>query len=379
TLRRRASPRRCPAVDRFYRDVEPVLHAARDTIAARFPRVRKNSSGYALNAWLDSGDLLDLIIGAEGTLGFVTGAEWRLVPVPARYAGIRASIADIKSLGAIVPQLLELDPSAVEYLDASFLRFVGQAEAGVAGLLMVELEGDDSGSLAERLREARHVLRPHSTAMEEAAGRESLESLWDIRHAASPILARQEGGRRSMQVIEDGCVPVESLGRYIEAVRAAATRHGIDVVIFGHAGDGNMHVNLLPDLSQPGWEDRIAGIYADVSAAVVSLGGTLSGEHGDGRLRARSLAAVYGPEVLDLFRRVKDAFDPVGILNPGVIIPAAEDRPFGSLKLGDRAVPLPPDIESGLRDIERFAQFSVTRLDLADATPFTPYRSPRPD
>jgi FAD/FMN-containing dehydrogenase len=367
TLRRGASPRRCAAVDRFYRDAEPALLAARDTILARFPKVRKNSSGYALDAWLDSRDLVDLIVGAEGTLGLVTGAEWRLVPIPARYAGIRASLADIKSLGAIVPQLLEIDPSAVEYLDASFLRFVGQAEPGVAGLLMVELEGDDPDSLGDRLREARHILRPHSTALEEAGNRAALESLWEIRHAASPVLARQEGGRRSMQVIEDGCVPVESLGRYIEAVRAAGLRHDIEVVMFGHAGDGNLHVNLLPDVTASGWEERIAGIYAEVSEFILGVGGTLTGEHGDGRLRARSLGAVYGPEVLELFRRVKDAFDPVGILNPGVKIPAAEDRPFASLKMGAGAKPLPPDIEAGLRDIERFARFSVSRLDLADA------------
>jgi FAD/FMN-containing dehydrogenase len=367
TLRRGAAPRRCAAVDRFYRDVEPALRAARETILARFPRVRKNSSGYALDAWLASGDLVDLIVGAEGTLGLVTGAEWRLVPVPTRYAGIRASLADIKSLGAIVPQLLEVDPSAVEYLDASFLRFAGKAERGVAGLLLVELEGDDSDSLADRLREARHILRPHSIALEEAGDPASLEGLWDIRHAASPVLARQEGGRRSMQVIEDCCVPVESLGRYIEAVRGAGEIHGIELVIFGHAGDGNLHVNLLPDVTRAGWEERIAGIYADVTEFVVGVGGTLSGEHGDGRLRARSLGAVYGPEILELFRRVKDAFDPVGILNPGVKIPAAEDRPFGSLKLGAGARPLPPDIEAGLREIERFARFSVSRLDLADA------------
>ncbi len=379
TLRRGASPRRCAAVDRFYRDAEPALLAARDTILTRFPRVRKNSSGYALDAFLASGDLLDLIIGAEGTLGLVTGAEWRLVPVPTRYTGIRASLADVKSLGAIIPQLLEVDPSAVEYLDASFLRFVGKAESGVAGVLMVEIEGDESDALADRLREARHILRPHSTTLEEAVDRAALESLWDIRHAASPILARQEGGRRSMQVIEDGCVPVESLGRYIEAVRGAGVRHGIELVIFGHAGDGNLHVNLLPDVTATGWEERIAGIYADVTAAVVALGGTLSGEHGDGRLRTRSLGAVYGPAITELFRRVKDAFDPVGILNPGVKIPAAEDRHFGSLKLGAGAKPLPADIEAGLRDIERFARFSVSRLDLADEPPLTASSSPLPD
>jgi FAD/FMN-containing dehydrogenase len=371
TLRRGTPPRPCPAIDRFIRDVEPALRSARDAILSRFPKVRKNSSGYALDAWLSSGDLLDLIIGSEGTLGLVTGVEWRLVPIPAHCAGIRASLDDIRSLGTIVPQLLEVDPSSVEYLDATVLEFVGQAEDGVAGLLMVEFEGDEPSALTERLREARRILRPHAVSLDEAADPAALDALWDIRHAVSPILARQEDGRRSMQVIEDACVPLAALSRYIDAVRAAGRKHGIDVVMFGHAGDGNLHVNLLPDVTIDGWEERVLSIYREVTAAVESLGGTLSGEHGDGRLRARSLHTVYGPEIVELFRRVKEAFDPVGILNPGVKIPCAEERPFGSLKIGKGAPHLPADIEESLRDVERFARYSMSRLDLADAPDFS--------
>lgn len=366
TFRRGMAPRRCAAVERFIRNVEPALLSARDAILARFPKVRKNSSGYALDVWLSSGDLLDLIIGSEGTLGLVTGVEWRLVPIPPNTAGIRASLSDIRSLGTVVPQLLEVDPSSVEYLDATFLEFVGQAEAGVAGLLMVEFEGDESAALIERVREARRILRPHAVNLAEAADPAAMEKLWDIRHAVSAILARQEDGRRSMQVIEDACVPLPALSRYIEAVRAAGRKHRIDVVMFGHAGDGNLHVNLLPDVTIDGWEERILSIYRDVTAAVAALGGTLSGEHGDGRLRAGSLHTVYGPEIVELFRRVKEAFDPVGILNPGVKIPSAEDRPFGSLKIGRGAPRLPADIEESLRDVERFARYSMSRLDLAD-------------
>jgi FAD/FMN-containing dehydrogenase len=376
TLRRGMAPRRCPAVERFLRDVEPALLSARDAILARYPRVRKNSSGYALDAWLASGDLLDLIIGSEGTLGLVTGVEWRLVPIPTKTAGIRASLGEIRSLGTVIPQLLEVDPSSVEYLDRTFLEFVGQAESGVAGILMVEFEGDESDSLIERLREARRILRPHSMNLNEAADPASLDSLWEIRHAVSPILARQDDGRRSMQVIEDACVPLTALTRYIEAVRSAGRKHQTDVVIFGHAGDGNLHVNLLPNVTVDGWEERVLSIYRDVTAVVEALGGTLSGEHGDGRLRARSLHGVYGPEIVELFRRVKEAFDPVGILNPGVKLPGPEDRPFGSLKIGGGAPSLPADIEESLRDVERFARYSMSRLDLADEPPLPDHRSP---
>jgi FAD/FMN-containing dehydrogenase len=366
TLRRGAAPLHCAAIGRFTRDAEPALQAARENILGRFPKTRKNSSGYALDAWLASGDLLDLIIGAEGTLAFVTGIEWRLVPIPSKYAGIRSALRTPEALGDLVPALKALDPSAVEFLDVSFLRFVDQPDGAGAGLLMVEFEGDEDDALAEKLREARRILADHADNLLEATDRRTLEQLWAIRHAASPLLAQLGESRRSMQVIEDGCVPVEALARYIRAVREAGERHGIELVIFGHVGDGNLHVNLLPDVTAPGWERRLAGIFSEVTETVGELGGTLSGEHGDGRLRARALETVYGPEITSFFRLVKEAFDPVGILNPGVKIPTAEDRPFGALKVGAGAATIPEDIEEGLRDIERFARYSVSRLDLAD-------------
>ena len=366
TLRRGVAPRAVPAVERFVRSAEPALLAARDRIEARFPRTRKNSSGYALDRWLASGDLLDLVIGSEGTLAIVTGIEWRLVPQPSCYGGVRAALRDVAALDRLVPLLNRLDPAAVEYLDASFLRFVGEGQ-GAAGLLLVELEADDPDELAGRLRQAEELLAPEALELRRALDRRGLEALWSIRHAASPILAGLGESRRSLQVIEDACVPAEAIGRYVTAVREAGARHGLELVIFGHAGDGNLHVNLQPDLASPDWEQRVAAIFAEITTVVAELGGTLSGEHGDGRLRARALETVYGAEIVELFRLVKEAFDPVGILNPGVKIPSEEDRPFAALKVGSAAISLPDDIAAGLREIERSAGYAVSRLELADA------------
>ena len=372
TLRRGAPPGPSATVERFQRDAEPALRAAEDTIRRKFPKTRKNSSGYALDAWLASGDLLDLVIGAEGTLGIVTRIEWRLEPVPAGYAGLRAALRTHEALAELVPRLLELGPSAVEYLDATFLRFAGAGAgkeeiAGNGGLLMVEFEADGAAPLTERLGEARRVLGAVSSDLKEAGDRRGLEELWAVRHAASPALARLGESRRSMQVIEDACVPVEALPRYIALVRAASERHGVEAVLFGHVGDGNLHVNLLPDVTRAGWEERVTAIFADVTAAVVRLGGTLSGEHGDGRLRAHALASVFGPEIVELFRLVKHAFDPSAILNPGVKLPAGVERPFASLKAGSGAAPIPADIEARLRLMEREAGYAVSRLDLTEA------------
>jgi FAD/FMN-containing dehydrogenase len=379
-LRRGAPPGRSAAVTRFQQEAEPVLRGARDEILTRFPKTRKNSSGYALDAWLASGDLLDLVIGAEGTLGLVTGIEWRLAPIPPRCAGILAALQSHDALPEIVPRLLDLDPSAVEYLDATFLRFAGAAGAGFVGgaeasgkgrgegggVLMVEFEAAVGEPVKERLHEARRILAPAVDKLREAADRRGLDELWAIRHAASPMLARLGDGRRSMQVIEDACVPIVALGRYIRTVRRVAEQQGIEAVIFGHVGDGNLHVNLLPDVTRAGWEERLAAIFAEVTAVVVGLGGTLSGEHGDGRLRTHALPAMYGSAVVELFRKVKQAFDPMGILNPGVKLPAGgEERPLGGMKTGSAAAPIPGDIEERLHEVERSAGYAVPRLELA--------------
>jgi FAD/FMN-containing dehydrogenase len=189
--------------------------------------------------------------------------------------------------------------------------------------------------------------------------------LWEIRHAASPILAGLPETRRSLQVIEDGCVPVARVGEYIRFVRDAARARGLDVVIFGHAGDGHVHVNLLPELARDGWEREVASLLDEVTGEVVRLGGTPSGEHGDGRLRASLLERVYGTEIVELFRVVKNAFDPGAILNPGVIVPDGT-APIARLKAGAEAVPLPADIAAGLRQIERGGGYATPRLALAD-------------
>ena len=186
-----------------------------------------------------------------------------------------------------------------------------------------------------------------------------------MRTLASPALARLSETRRSLQVIEDGCVPIARLGDYVTGVRAAADRLGIPVVLFGHAGDGHVHVNTLPDVSRAGWEDGVRALYEAVAGLQMRLGGTPSGEHGDGRLRAGLLERVYGPELVAEFRRVKRAYDPLEILNPGVILPAADWAPLADLKVGAGAAPIPDDIAARLRELERTATWSTPKTTLA--------------
>ncbi len=359
------------AVDRFETEAAPAIRAEAELIRARFPRTRKNASGYALDAWLETGDLLDLLIGAEGTLGIVTSAVWRLDPVPTARAGLRVRLRTLDVLADAVESLLVHQPSAVELLDRTFLELVG--EAGTEAVLLVEIERDDPAAAREAVERAAAAVAPWAASVDPGFTAAAAERLWALRHAASPILAGLPETRRSLQVIEDGCVPVQRTGEYVRAVREAAAERGLAVVIFGHAGDGHIHVNLLPEIGRAGWEESVASLLEAVTDALVRLGGTPSGEHGDGRLRAGLLARIYGDEVVALFARVKRAFDPLGILNPGVILPGADaGRPIRRLKVGPQAVPLPDDIARGLRRIEQSGGYAQHRLELADGPPSHP-------
>lgn len=362
-----------PAVRRFVAEAAPKIQAEAERIRATWPATRKNSCGYALDHWLRSGDLLDLIIGAEGTLGIVTSVRWRLAPVPPARAGLRLALGDDDALRAALADLAAANASAVELLDRTFLAFVADElpaperalARDAAAMLLVEFEGTEEEVQAS-LAEWQARLAPVARDIRGATDPHELDLLWEIRHAASPILARLPDATRSLQLIEDGCVPPARLVDYLAALRAIAARQGVEVVLFGHAGDANIHANLLVDVTQAGWQARVQAVFDEVSCAQVALGGTPAGEHGAGRLRAGLLPRVYGPEVAALFGEVKRAFDPAGLLNPGVIVPAAGDRAPG-FKMGAEADPLPGDIAGALRDMERAGAWDRDRFALADA------------
>lgn len=347
--------------------------AARALVRQRFPRTRKASSGYALDRFAESGDELDLLIGSEGTLAFVTAVGWRLEPIPPDVGGAVLGFSSLEALAEAVPYLVALNPSAVELLDATFLGFVRatgtELPAGLAGLLLVEFERDTAAAARGVVGDAVRGLKALTSFVETAVDRSGLERLWAVRHLASPALARLPDTQRSLQVIEDGCVPLEQLGAYVGGIRATAERHGVSVAIFGHAGDGHIHVNALPDVTQPGWREALTALFRDVTELLVRLGGVPSGEHGAGRLRAGVLERFYGREVMEVFADLKRAYDPKGILNPGVILPAADWSPLADLKVGPDAARIPDDIAARLRDVERNAGWRAPKLDLSTLTP----------
>ena len=232
-------------------------------------------------------------------------------------------------------------------------------------MLLVDFERPDEGAARQAADQARERLSARAVhRFESAITPDDRGRLWAVRHAASPTLASLPPGRRSLQIIEDGCVPIAELSRYLEGVRAAAKKAGLEFVAFGHAGDGHLHVNALVDTATPGLAGKLTRLLRDVTALLIGLGGTTSGEHGDGRLRAPVLEQLYGKRVFKLFGLVKHAFDPHGIMNPGVILSVPGGVAWSDLKVGAAAQEIPEGIERQLREVERSGEWNVAKNEL---------------
>lgn len=379
-LRRGApAPRGVPAIERFLADVRPALLAHEAASPSVHAGVKKESSGYGLAAYARSGDLVDLVVGSEGTLALVVGLELALAPTPGATSSALASFASLEQAVAAATAAREAGASACELLDRTFLDVVASGIAqghaiaspevpdGTEAVLLAEVEGAD---LDDAVRQAGALgaafERLGATRVTLALDDVQEPALWELRHAASPVLARLDPSLKSMQFVEDGAVPPERLPDYVRGVRDALARRGLRGVIFGHAGDAHVHVNPLVNVTRPGWHDDVRALLDDVVALTARLGGTLAGEHGDGRLRTPLLERVWPAAARALFARVKAAFDPAGVLNPGVIVPLPGQHATGDIKYDPALPPLPAPARAALARVEGERAYARFRLALLE-------------
>jgi FAD/FMN-containing dehydrogenase len=314
-----------------------------DADRVRWPAVRKNSSGYALDRWQASANPARLLAGSEGTLALLTRVTLRLEREPP-CRGVRLiPVADGAGAAELAMAARELEAVACEFLGHRLLDMAGLRSDPELGplarhahaLFLLEFEGESSAQVEAALHAAGQVgrrLGGPGIAATDAARR---AALWELRHRASPLISDQAGtGRISTQFIEDSVVPPARLGDYLVGLDRilADAGQGMDAVVFGHAGDGNVHVNPLVPTGDPDWRGRVQAVLDEVVSLVADLGGTLSGEHGDGRLRAPYLERIWGAEAVRAFRQVKTAFDPDNRLNPGVILPLPGQDPLENLR-----------------------------------------------
>ena len=328
----------------------PALEAlSRDPagIPTGWPRVRKNSSGYALDRFLPSGDPFTLLVGSEGTLALLTEVEVRTARVPETRRVLLLGAPNPEAVVAGALGAAELGASACELLGRRFLEISGlvnrspidRLARNAFALLLLEVEGTRE-EVEARLDAAEGLARQLDGGYLRADTEEQAESLWKLRRAASPIIAREAGrGLISTQFIEDSVVPVSELGGYLVELDRILARAHLDAVVFGHAGDGNIHVNPLVDVGSSDWKARVRRVLDEVVTLVAELGGTLAGEHGDGRLRAPFLSRIWGPELAGAFAEVKEWVDPANLLNPGVVVPLPGQDPLEGFEPRPRAHP----------------------------------------
>ena len=328
-------------------EVESILREGAPEFLPDRPRANKNSCGYDLwGAWAPGDqvssiqprfDPMRLLVGSEGTLGIVTEVTMRLVPKPNATAVALLYFASWEDATEAVLEARRLGASAIEAMDHTFLAFVRADRADLRPLIP---ERFDSSILIEFEGETAEEARAGIAAVEEwAAARrgkvldfraarndEEQARLWAVRKAALPLIYRASPVEKPMNFIDDTAVPPERLGDYVNGLRAMFAKHRTPFAIFGHAGNGNVHVMPLMDPHDGTFQSRMAAMAEDAFELTWSLGGTITGEHGDGILRAPYLERQY-PRAYAVMARVKRAMDPAGILNPGNVISDARVFP----------------------------------------------------
>ena len=368
-VRRGAAPATVPPVERFLADVAPAILSA---VRREQSVLRKNSSGYALAEYAASGELVDLLVGSEGTLAIIVGVELALTELPGATASLLVSYQSLDEAVIGAGEARAASASACELLDRTFLDVAAgggalPVPAQTQAVLLVELEARHAAEVAGKARALGAALQARgATSVALGLDASEEERLWELRHAASPILARLDPSLKSMQFVEDGVVPPDRLADYVRGVRATLDRHGVAGVIFGHAGDAHVHVNPLIDVRRPDWRARVNAILDDVVELTARLGGSLAGEHGDGRLRAPLVHRTTAQSDLKLAHRVKQAFDPEGLFNPGVKVALPEQQPIGDIKYDPMLPPLPPSAARVLVRVEReraYAEFRLAMLE----------------
>jgi len=308
-----------------------------DLIRSKKPRVSKNSTGYNLFGLvdgLDRGivDLPKLFVGSEGTLGIISEATLSLVAKPTTTATALIHFRYLEDVGQAVFDLLTLTPMALEVMDANTLNLIGRAAHGVpadaSATLLAEFDGGIGRSITEILDRVKAICRQYRLCEDPTLAIEKAhqEELWRARNALYPTLYRYDPKKKPINYVDDVVVPADRIAELVQYLSVFFKGQGVEVAIFGHIGNGNAHVVPLLDVNdRHDFEAMVAGYHEIHQTVITRFGGSICGEHGDGRVRAEFVRKYFGEELYALFVQVKAMFDPARVLNPGVKI---SDTPF---------------------------------------------------
>ena len=325
-----------------YRTVRRLAAEQAVEIDRRYPKILRRVGGYNLDAFtparIDAGEpfnLAKLIVGSEGTLGFILEARLNLVPLPKAKAVLTIEYDSLLDALGETPAILAHNPSAIEVMDHSILDHAREnpaldamrravLETDCGALLCVELYGDSALELRPRLNRLESNIRARGVASHTARAIAPADQarIWKLRESSLGLSMAMKGDAKSISFVEDTAVAPEKLRDFIEKFLEVIHRHGTTAGVYAHASVGCLHVRPVVNLKTSAGVQQFESIASEIADLVLEFGGALSGEHGDGLVRAPFMERMFGPALYESFRTVKRTFDPDGLFNPGKIVDA---------------------------------------------------------
>jgi glycolate oxidase len=309
-------------------DLLRLLSDRRDLISKGYPRVTKNSCGYRLDKVINDKAFLPhkIFAASEGTLGILTSARLKIIDIPLYRYLIVVGFEDLLSAISVVPLILKYSPVALEMLDSTVVRHREEnsninlqfqnEETGC--LLFIEFAGDKLAGVEQGFDSCSSKLSDKCTIIESAADELSLIRMWGARkNALNQAMKLTVGSRKPIGLIEDTVVPPDILYDHTQQLLQMYSENKLDYVIYGHAGDGNLHTRPLIEVGSQAETQLMDHLAIQLFQRVIKAGGTITGEHGDGLARVKYIESVYGPEIYSLFGEIKKLFDPRSIMNVG--------------------------------------------------------------
>jgi len=292
-------------------DLEVVMPEG--TVIQTGGKVMKSASGY---------DLTALMIGSEGTLGVITGARLKIHPLPEARAAVLAHFNDLEAAGSAVSAIMGrgLVPSACELMDSTTIRAVNMYDPDLnipdcEALLLIEVDGAPCSVESDAIKVADCCQELGSFNVRIASSESEMEELWAARRLAGAAVTRLNPGKTRVYIGEDVAVPLSAIPGMLREIRAISKKHGLTIMTYGHAGDGNLHTGMAIDtLDEKQWE-VLKQAADDIHRAALLLGGTVSGEHGIGSVRGMYMNEEHGKS-MDVMVSIKKALDPYNIMNP---------------------------------------------------------------
>ncbi|MDR2523964.1 MAG: FAD-binding oxidoreductase [Candidatus Nomurabacteria bacterium] len=319
----------------IYREIDALIEENAELLTQNSDAGLPNNTGYQLGQVKrpdGSFDLTPLIVGSQGTLAIVTQAILSLAPRPVDTALMVATLPSLENFGEMVEAILAYQPSEFEYIDGAALEWV-EEKAGFSplgtmvknrpeGVLIIEFDDGDGGR-SKNARKVMKMLDGLGVGVELAETWEDKEDIWSVRYSVGALENHFAGDVQPVQ-FADAVVPIGRIDIFLDKLHALIVKRKIKGYISGRIGAGNLGVTALLDLGKIGDRQAVFGFMRDYHQLAGKLGGSIAGDSGDGRLRQAAARGQYDDAMLGIFEKVKNIFDPKGILNPGVIIGSRE-------------------------------------------------------